>query len=59
MRARRISEGMKLAAALAIAACVAEPTPAEVVPSVFDPRVVEAVAEAVAAQARTEGIARD
>ncbi len=50
---------MKLAAALAIAACVAEPTPAEVVPSVFDPRVVEAVAEAVAAQARTEGIARD
>jgi malic enzyme len=38
---------------------VAEPTAAEVVPSVFDPRVVEAVAEAVASEARAEGIARD
>jgi malate dehydrogenase (oxaloacetate-decarboxylating) len=59
VRARRISEGMKLAAATAIAGCVTAPTAAEVVPSVFDPRVVEAVAAAVAAQARAEGIARD
>ena len=59
VRARRISEGMKLAAATAIAGCVVAPTAAEVVPSVFDPQVVEAVAAAVAAQARAEGIARD
>ena len=59
VRARRISEGMKLAAATAIAGCVAVPTAAEVVPSVFDTRVVEAVAEAVAQQARAEGNARD
>jgi malic enzyme len=38
---------------------VAVPTAAEVVPSVFDSRVVEAVAEAVAQQARAEGNARD
>jgi malate dehydrogenase (oxaloacetate-decarboxylating) len=59
VRARSISEGMKLAAAVAIAECVPVPTAAEVVPSVFDPRVVEAVAAAVSAQARAEGIARD
>jgi malate dehydrogenase (oxaloacetate-decarboxylating) len=59
VRATRISEGMKLAAATAIADCVVTPTAAEVVPSVFDPRVVEAVAEAVATQARSEGIARN
>jgi malate dehydrogenase (oxaloacetate-decarboxylating) len=59
VRAIRISERMKLAAATAIADCVAAPTAAEVVPSVFDTRVVAAVAEAVACEARAEGIARD
>lgn len=59
VRASRISERMKLAAASAIAGCVEAPTAAEVVPSVFDTRVVEAVAQAVASEARAEGIARD
>jgi malate dehydrogenase (oxaloacetate-decarboxylating) len=59
VRATRISEGMKLAAAVAIAGCVDEPTAGEVVPSVFDERVVDAVAEAVASTARSEGIARN
>jgi malate dehydrogenase (oxaloacetate-decarboxylating) len=59
VRASRISEGMKLAAAVAIAGCVPVPTAAEVVPSVFDPRVVDAVAEAVSSVARAEGISRD
>jgi malate dehydrogenase (oxaloacetate-decarboxylating) len=58
VRASRISEGMKLAAAGAIAGCVATPTAAQVVPSVFDPQVVDAVAQAVAQAARAEGLAR-
>ncbi|GAB3598707.1 NADP-dependent malic enzyme [Angustibacter peucedani] len=58
VRARRISEGMKLAAARAIAELVDEPTAGEIVPSVFDERVVPAVAAAVAATARREGLAR-
>ncbi|HEX5534011.1 MAG TPA: malic enzyme-like NAD(P)-binding protein, partial [Actinomycetales bacterium] len=56
--ARRITEAMKLAAADAIASRVAEPTADEIVPSVFDDSVVKAVAEAVAATARREGVAR-
>jgi malate dehydrogenase (oxaloacetate-decarboxylating) len=58
VRARRVTEGMKLAAATAIAACVENPTAGEVVPSVFDERVATAVAQAVAAAARREGVAR-
>lgn len=58
VRATRITEGMKLAAAAAIAGCVENPTADEVVPSVFDERVVNAVAAAVAATARAEGVAR-
>ena len=58
VRATRITEGMKLAAAAAIAGCVENPTVDEVVPSVFDERVVGAVAAAVAAAARAEGVAR-
>jgi malate dehydrogenase (oxaloacetate-decarboxylating) len=58
VRASRISEGMKLAAATAIAAAVEHPTAGEVIPSVFDERVVVAVSQAVAAQARAEGLAR-
>ena len=37
---------------------VDDPSPGEVVPGVFDPRVVPAVASAVAAAARAEGVAR-
>ena len=58
VRARRISEGMKLAAAAAIAACVPVPTADRIVPSVFDEAVAPAVAAAVAAAARAEGLAR-
>jgi malate dehydrogenase (oxaloacetate-decarboxylating) len=58
VRASRITEGMKLAAAQAIAASVAEPTAEQIVPSVFDERVVPAVSAAVAAAARREGVAR-
>jgi malate dehydrogenase (oxaloacetate-decarboxylating) len=58
VRASRISEGMKLAAAHAIAATVARPAADEVIPSVFDQRVVVAVSQAVAQAARAEGLAR-
>ncbi len=57
--ATRISEQMKLAAAQAIAALVPDPTPELFIPSVFDPRVVPAVATMVSAAARTEGLARN
>ena len=58
-RARRISEGMKLAAADALAAVVGDDLSAEcVIPSVFDERVAPAVAAAVAQAARAEGLAR-
>ncbi len=56
--ATRITEGMKLAAAQAIADCVPEPTPGRVVPSPFDPQVVTRVADAVAERARAEGVTR-
>jgi malate dehydrogenase (oxaloacetate-decarboxylating) len=60
VRARRITEGMKLAAAYAIAEIVtADELNAEyVIPSVFDTRVVDAVAKAVANAATEEGVAR-
>jgi malate dehydrogenase (oxaloacetate-decarboxylating) len=45
--ARQITEAMKLAAAEAIAAMVTDPTPDEIVPSVFTPGVADAVADAV------------
>lgn len=53
--ASRISEGMKLAAAEAIASCVPEPTRERIVPGPFDPQVVPRVATAVAECARLEG----
>jgi malate dehydrogenase (oxaloacetate-decarboxylating) len=58
--AHSITEGMKLAAADAIAAAVspAELSPNYVVPSVFNRRVVELVAAQVAAAARAEGVVR-
>jgi malate dehydrogenase (oxaloacetate-decarboxylating) len=58
-RARRITEGMKLAAARAIADIVGDERSAEyIVPSVFDTKVVEAVARAVRQAAIDEGVAR-
>jgi len=59
VRATDITEGMKLAAAEALAAVVAdELRPDRVIPSPFDERVAPAVTAAVAAAARAEGIAR-
>ena len=58
--ATRITEGMKLAAAEAIAAAVPASmlSADEVVPSVFSPGVGDAVATAVAAAALAEGVVR-
>lgn len=59
VRARAISEGMKLAAAEALAALAADNlSPEYVLPGAFDPRVGRAVADAVAAAAKREGLAR-
>nr|WP_051037653.1 NADP-dependent malic enzyme [Nocardia otitidiscaviarum] len=56
--ARRITEGMKVAAADAIFGVVADELSADkIIPSPLDPRVAPAVAEAVAATARAEGVA--
>ncbi|HVA61674.1 MAG TPA: NADP-dependent malic enzyme [Mycobacteriales bacterium] len=58
VRARSITEQMKLAAADAIAGVVGDRLAADhVIPSVFDPQVAPAVAAAVAAAARREGVA--
>jgi malate dehydrogenase (oxaloacetate-decarboxylating) len=59
VRARAITEGMKLAAAEAIAAVVADDLTEEcIVPSPFDERVAPAVAAAVSAAAVRDGVAR-
>ena len=59
VRARQITEGMKLAAASALAALVGESLTAEyVIPSPFDRRVAVAVADAVSNAARREGVHR-
>ncbi|KAA1373702.1 NAD(P)-dependent malic enzyme [Aeromicrobium fastidiosum] len=59
VRATRISEGMKLAAATAIADLVGDDlSETYVIPSPFDPRVATAVARAVTDTARREGLAR-
>ncbi len=59
-RARHITDNMKLAAARAIASIIAddERGPEYVVPSVFDTRVVDAVAREVAEAAAQDGVAR-
>jgi malate dehydrogenase (oxaloacetate-decarboxylating) len=58
--AREITENMKLAAATALSEVVAGALEADhIVPTPFDPRVTPAVREAVAAQAREDGVARD
>jgi malate dehydrogenase (oxaloacetate-decarboxylating) len=58
--ATRITEGMKLAAADAIAACVPEGEigPEYIVPSVFQPEIARSVADAVAAAAVADGVTR-
>lgn len=59
VRATRISEGMKLAAAMAIADLVGDELRDDyIIPSPFDPRVAAAVAKAVMETARREGLAR-
>jgi malate dehydrogenase (oxaloacetate-decarboxylating) len=60
VRASRITEGMKIAAAEALAAVLEEGelSADKVIPSPFDPRVAPAVTAAVAAAAKAEGIAR-
>ena len=59
VRARSISEGMKLAAARALAELARDNlSPDYVLPGAFDPRVGKAVAAAVADAARAEGLAR-
>ena len=57
--ATRITDGMKLAAARAIAAHVADSLrPDAIVPGALDPTVAPAVADAVAAAARADGVCR-
>jgi malate dehydrogenase (oxaloacetate-decarboxylating) len=59
VRATAITEGMKLAAANALAGLVGDQLKEEyVVPSPFDPRVAPAVAAAVGDAAREDGVAR-
>ena len=60
VRASDINDEMKIAAAKAIAGLVSdeELKPEFVIPSTFDPRVADAVADAVAQAARDTGVAR-
>jgi len=60
VRARKINEEMKLAAAKAIASCVSDDELSTdfIVPSPFDSRVAKRVAETVMETARTTGVAR-
>jgi malate dehydrogenase (oxaloacetate-decarboxylating) len=59
VRATAITEGMKLAAANALAGLVGDDLAEDyIVPSPFDPRVAPAVSAAVAAAARADGVAR-
>ncbi|KAA0022781.1 NADP-dependent malic enzyme [Antrihabitans cavernicola] len=58
--ARRITEGMKIAAANAICDVLGDELAADkIVPSPLDPRVATAVAEAVGAAAKAEGVTHD
>jgi len=75
VKASRITEGMKMAAALSLAALAREPVPeivkaayggqkftfgpGYIVPKPFDPRVIEREAAAVARAACEEGVARE
>ncbi len=53
-RAERVTMGMKIAAGRAIANCIEEPTPEEIIPYALNTAVVPAVAEAVAQAWRAE-----
>jgi malate dehydrogenase (oxaloacetate-decarboxylating) len=58
VRATTVTEGMKLAAADAIAGLIGtDARPDYIIPNQFDDRVAPAVAAAVAAQARADGVA--
>lgn len=59
VRATDINNAMKIAAAEAIASLVEEPTADCIIPSPFDKRVAETVAEAVRREARATGVARE
>ena len=60
VRARDINDSMKLAAAYALAGLIPDDELNEenILPKAFDPRVAEAVADAVAKAARESGVAR-
>lgn len=60
VRARDITDGMKVAASKAIAALVDEDKLSAdfILPDPFDPRLADAVAKAVAKQAKEEGLSR-
>ena len=60
VRASDITEGMKIAAAYAIASLVSdeELNPDYILPHAFDPRIKDTVAAAVAEAARKDGVAR-
>ncbi|MBO5525950.1 MAG: NADP-dependent malic enzyme [Clostridia bacterium] len=59
VRAKDISEGMKVAAAYALADLVGEKaSPEYIIPKAFEPGVAQAVAKAVAEQAVKEGLSR-
>ena len=60
VRASDINEEMKMAAARALAGLIGEEELSEeyIIPKPFDPRVVPAVAQAVAQAARETGVAR-
>jgi malate dehydrogenase (oxaloacetate-decarboxylating) len=60
VRASDINDAMKIAAAQAIASLIStqELNPEYIIPAPFDPRVGQAVADAVAASARKTGVAR-
>lgn len=60
VRASKITEGMKMAAAVGIAKLVSDEELNEenVIPSAFDPRVADVVADEVAKKAIEEGVAR-
>ncbi len=57
-KAVRITDGMKVAAAHAIAACVKNPSADKIIPPVLDKSVARKVAEAVKAAAVKEGVVR-
>jgi len=58
VRANRITEGMKVAAAEGIASLIEEPEPDKFIPSPLDPKVVPAVAKCVSESAKKDGVSR-